>query len=80
MNARIISILRKEVAEILRDPYTLGVALVLPMVLLILFGYAVNTDVKDIQMVILDYDRSRASRDYAQLRQLELLPFSRYGQ
>jgi ABC-2 type transport system permease protein len=62
MSARIVSILRKEVAEILRDPYTLGVALVLPLVLLILFGYAVNTNVKDIQMVILDLDRSRASR------------------
>ena len=66
MNIRVIAILRKEVAEILRDPYTLGVALVLPLVLLLLFGYAVNTDVKDIQMIVLDFDQSRASRDYAQ--------------
>ncbi|HEX7973725.1 MAG TPA: ABC transporter permease [Anaerolineales bacterium] len=66
MNSRILSLLRKEVAEIRRDPYTLGVALALPLVLLVLFGYGVNTDVKDIQVVVLDRDQSRASREYTQ--------------
>ena len=66
MRSRVIAILRKEVAEILRDPYTLGVALMLPLVLLVLFGYALNTDVKDIDMVVLDFDHTAASRDYTQ--------------
>lgn len=56
--------MRKEVAEIWRDPYTLGVALILPLVLLILFGYAINTDVRDIRLGVLDYDQSSASREY----------------
>ncbi len=38
MTTRILAILRKEIAEIWRDPYTLGMALVLPLVLLFLFA------------------------------------------
>lgn len=66
MNTRILPILRKEVAEIWRDPYTLGVALVLPLVLLFLFGYALNTDVKNVQLIVLDFDQSEVSRSYVQ--------------
>lgn len=66
MNKRILAVLRKEIAEIWRDPYTLGVALFLPLLLLILFGYAINTDVKDIQLGVLDQDRSTTSRQYLQ--------------
>jgi len=66
MFSRTFSILRKETREILRDPYTLSIALVLPLVMLFLFAYGVNTDVRNIQMAVLDFDRSRASRDYIQ--------------
>lgn len=66
MFSRTLSILRKETREILRDPYTLSIALVLPLVMLFLFAYGVNTDVRNIQMAVLDFDRSRASRDYIQ--------------
>ncbi|HLA98770.1 MAG TPA: ABC transporter permease [Anaerolineales bacterium] len=65
LKSRLVSVLRKETREILRDPYTLGVALVLPLVMLFLFAYGVNTDVRDIELVVLDFDRSPASRDYA---------------
>ena len=63
---RTFSILRKETREILRDPYTLGIALVLPLVLLFLFAYGVNTDVKNIKLTVLDFDHSAASREYIQ--------------
>lgn len=66
MFTRTLSVLRKETREMLRDPYTLGVALVLPLVMLFLFAYGVNTDVRNIEMVVLDFDRSAASRDYIQ--------------
>jgi ABC-2 type transport system permease protein len=66
MNSRIFPVLRKETREILRDPYTLGIALVMPLVMLFLFAYGVNTDVRNIQMVVLDFDQSPASRDYVQ--------------
>jgi ABC-2 type transport system permease protein len=64
MNSRIIPILRKEVAEIARDPYTLGIALALPLVMLFLFAYAMNLDVKDIPLIVYDQDRSAESRAY----------------
>lgn len=61
---RTLSVLRKEAREILRDPYTLSIALVLPLVMLFLFAYGVNTDVRNIQLAVLDFDQSAASRDY----------------
>lgn len=66
MFTRTLAVLRKESREILRDPYTLGIALVLPVIMLFLFAYGVNTDVENIQMIVLDLDRTAASRAYAQ--------------
>jgi len=66
MFSRTFAILRKETREILRDPYTLGIALALPLVMLFLFAYGVNTDVRNIKLAVLDYDQSADSRDYAQ--------------
>jgi len=66
MFSRTFAILRKETREILRDPYTLGIALALPLVMLFLFAYGVNTDVRNIKLAVLDYDQSSASRAYAQ--------------
>lgn len=63
---RTFSVLRKETREILRDPYTLSIALLLPLVMLFLFAYGVNTDVRNIQLVVLDFDQSVSSRDYIQ--------------
>lgn len=65
MFTRTFSVLRKETREILRDPYTLGIALALPLVMLFLFAYGVNTDVRNIQLVVLDFDQSAASREYS---------------
>jgi len=64
MGTRIFSILHKETREIFRDPYTLGIALVLPLVMLFLFAYGVNTDVDNIKLSVLDFDHTSASRDY----------------
>lgn len=66
MNSRLLSVLRKETREILRDPYTLIIALVLPLVMLFLFAYGVNTDVRNIQLAIMDFDQTATSRDYVQ--------------
>jgi len=63
MNAgRTWGVAAKEVRYILRDPRSLGVALLLPLVLLILYGYAINFDVKGIRLAVCDPDRSEASR------------------
>jgi ABC-2 type transport system permease protein len=57
------AIARKEFIEILRDPRTLIVVIVLPLVLLVLFGYAINMDIKHLRMAVLDQDKSSAARD-----------------
>lgn len=67
MFSRTFAILRKETREILRDPYTLGIALALLLVMLFLFAYGVNTDVRNIKLAVLDYDQSAASRAYSQI-------------
>lgn len=59
---RIAAVLSKETREILRDPITLGVALAMPLVMLLLFGYAISLDVRDAPFGVLDLDRSPASR------------------
>jgi len=66
MFTRTSSVLRKETREILRDPYTLIIALVLPLVMLFLFAYGVNTDVRNIQLAIMDFDQTATSREYVQ--------------
>lgn len=60
--ARIAAVIEKETKEILRDPITVGIILLMPLVMLFLFGYAISLDVDDVELGILDYDRSAQSR------------------
>ncbi len=62
----VLPILKKEFREIWRDPYTLSIALLLPVALLFLFAYALNLDVKDIPLAVVDLDHTPESRAYAQ--------------
>ncbi len=57
------AISRKEVLQLRRDPRSLLLAFLLPALLLVLFGYAITWDVRDIEIVVVDQDQSRASRD-----------------
>lgn len=52
----------KELREIRRDPITMAVAIVLPLLMLYLFGSALSLDVKDATLAVYDQDRSPASR------------------
>jgi ABC-2 type transport system permease protein len=62
---RLIAIALKELRQLRRDRLTFAMMAVLPMMQLMLFGYAINTDVRNMPTVILDRDHSRASRDLA---------------
>jgi len=53
----------KEFIQIFRDPRLLGVVVVMPLLMLLLYGYAINLDVKHLRVAVYDQDRSRASRD-----------------
>jgi len=56
--------MKKETLHIWRDPRSLYMALGLPMVLLILFGYAITMDVRHVEVGIIDQDGTALSRDF----------------
>jgi len=58
-------IARKEVRHILRDPRSLMIAILMPILMTLLYGYAINLEVKDIKIAVLDYDNTRESRELA---------------
>ena len=62
MFVRVFSIMRKEFLHIVRDPRTLAVMFLIPIVQLLLLGYAATTDVKHLPTAILDQDRTLRSR------------------
>jgi drug efflux transport system permease protein len=62
MNSRLISIIRKEFIQIFRDPRTLGLILVMPIVQLFLLGYAATTDVKNVPIAVWDQSQTPESR------------------
>ncbi|MGO0063570.1 ABC transporter permease [Brevibacillus fluminis] len=64
--SRYRSIVKKEAIQIRRDRASLGIALVMPIMLLFLFGYAVNTDVEHIATGVWDQSHSADSRELAQ--------------
>ena len=66
MFSRIGAIARKEFIHIGRDPRMLIAVLVVPVMQLLLFSYAISFDVKNVPTVILDQDKTTASRAYLQ--------------
>jgi len=63
---RLLAIAWKELIQLRRDRLTLAMMGALPVIQLLLFGYAINTDVRHIQTVVYDQDRSAQSRDFVQ--------------
>ncbi|MDD5643527.1 MAG: ABC transporter permease, partial [Syntrophales bacterium] len=61
---RVWAVSRKEFIHIRRDPRSLGMAIAIPMLLLVLFGYALKLDVDNVPMVVWDQSDSQASRDF----------------
>ncbi len=66
---RLLAIASKELIQLRRDRLTLGMAVALPVMQLLLFGYAINTDVRHIPTVVYDADGTARSRDL--VRRLE---------
>ena len=62
MNSRLLSIIRKEFIQIFRDPRTLALILVMPIIQLFLLGYAATTNVKNVPIAVWDQSRSPESR------------------
>jgi ABC-2 type transport system permease protein len=62
MLGRIGAVTRKEFLHIVRDPRTLAVMFLIPIVQLVLLGYSATTDIRHLRTVVLDGDRTPASR------------------
>ena len=63
---RTAAIAHKEILHIVRDVRVLYLALGLPVVMLLLFGYGISTDVDHLKIAVVDRDHTRASRRLAE--------------
>jgi len=61
-NSRLMSLIRKEFIQIVRDPRTLIMILGIPIMQLMLMGYAATNDVRNVTLAVFDQDRSPAAR------------------
>lgn len=59
---RTLAITRKEFLHIIRDPRSLGMGVAIPMMMLILYGYALTLDVDKVPTIVWDQSRSKESR------------------
>ena len=65
MNLRSVrAVARKEYYHLIRDFRSFYLALIIPLLLILLFGYALSLDVEHIPMVVVDHDRTPQSRDF----------------
>lgn len=64
--ARYRSIVKKEFIQIKKDPASLAVALLLPVMLLFLLGYAISSEIENIDMAVWDQNQTSESRDLIQ--------------
>ena len=61
--SRTLALIRKEFLHILRDPRTLGVMFIIPIVELMFMGYAATTNIEHLRTAVLDGDRTISSRE-----------------
>jgi ABC-2 type transport system permease protein len=61
---RLRAIAWKEATQLRRDRLTFGMVIGIPLIQMILFGYAINFDVRGLDAVVVDEARTAASRDY----------------
>ncbi len=62
--SRVAAIVRKEVRQLRRDRLTFGMIVGIPVVQLLMFGYAINTDVRDLRTAVADQAQSHLSREF----------------
>ncbi|MGB5704225.1 MAG: ABC transporter permease, partial [Polyangiales bacterium] len=70
---RLLAIAWKEMIQARRDRLTMGMMVGIPIIQLLLFGYAINTDVRNIATVVYDQDHSAESRGF--VRRMEATGF-----
>jgi len=61
--SRLVAVARKEVLHILRDRRSLFIVVIMPVTLMLLFGYGVNLDLKRLPLYVYDQDGTQQSQD-----------------
>ena len=61
---RLLALIRKEFIQIVRDPRTLTIIFIMPLLQLLLMGFSATSDVRNVPLAVLDQDRSPAVRDF----------------
>ncbi|MDH7500227.1 MAG: ABC transporter permease, partial [candidate division NC10 bacterium] len=64
MRRRVFSIIKKEFLEIRRSKLYISLTILVPASLMLIFGYGMTLDVKDIAVAVWDLDRTPLSREY----------------
>ena len=62
--SRLLAVMRKEVRQLRRDRLTFGMIFGIPIMQLLLFGYAINTDVRNLATAIADEANTHLSREF----------------
>ena len=62
--SRTLAIIRKEVRQLRRDRLTFGMVVGLPVIQMLLFGYAINTDVRNLRTVVVNHADTHLSRQF----------------
>jgi len=58
---RLKAVLKKEFAHVFRDPVSLSIVLVMPVLMVLIYGYAINFDLGEIKTGVVDFCRSQSS-------------------
>ncbi|MGA7161223.1 MAG: ABC transporter permease [Bacteroidota bacterium] len=66
MFGRIFAIIKKELRQVARDKRTLGILVVIPAFMIVMFGYALNFDVKHTSLALYDEEKSCSSRAFTE--------------
>ena len=63
---KIFFLAEKEFRHVLRDPRSLTIAIIMPIMMTFLYGYAINMDIEEITLAIVDHDMTSDSRALAE--------------
>ncbi|MEK7375860.1 MAG: ABC transporter permease [Candidatus Margulisiibacteriota bacterium] len=66
LDSRLFHLIKKEFIQLTRDKRLIGAVIIAPILQLIIFGYVATTDVRDIPTVVLDFNRTSASREFTE--------------
>ncbi len=76
---RLRGLMRKEVYEILRDPSSIAIAFVLPLLLLLIFGYGVSLDARGIEIAaVVDHPTQVSASFFAELQHSQWFQLTTY--